>query len=158
MSLLLQASCCVSDCLLANQATLNDHMFLYFVQFIAILLGHDISDQLHFLFWQLCFVCNQFRLAYTAFCHSRMMTGCLDKHSHWMHYQQQKQTLHAGMCTRLQSPGSCQGAFRGDHAVAHGTLMYMPPELLLHGTVSCAVDVYSLSILREWSESVLVFF
>ncbi|KAL0049739.1 hypothetical protein WJX82_008919 [Trebouxia sp. C0006] len=52
-----------------------------------------------------------------------------------------------GMCTRLQSPGSCQGAFTGDHAVAHGTLMYMPPELLLHGTVSCAVDVYSLSIL-----------
>jgi len=36
--------------------------------------------------------------------------------------------------------------------------MYMPPELLLHGTVSCAVDVYSLSVLREWSESVVVFF
>ncbi|KAL0042531.1 hypothetical protein WJX79_002568 [Trebouxia sp. C0005] len=45
------------------------------------------------------------------------------------------------------SPGSCQEAFRGDHAVAHGTLTYMPPELLLHGTVSCAVDVYSLSVL-----------
>ncbi|DBA66114.1 TPA: hypothetical protein ACH3X2_003111 [Trebouxia sp. C0005] len=54
-----------------------------------------------------------------------------------------------GMCTRLQSPGSCQEAFRGDHAVAHGTLTYMPPELLLHGTVSCAVDVYSLSVLRQ---------
>ncbi len=72
--------------------------------------------------------------------------------------QLQMQTLHVGMCTRLQSPGSCQGAFTGDHAVAHGTLMYMPPELLLHGTVSCAVDVYSLSILCEWSEPVPVFF
>ena len=43
---------------------------------------------------------------------------------------------------RVQSPGSCREAFRGDHAVAHGTLMYMPPELLLHGTVSCAANVY----------------
>ena len=71
--------------------------------------------------------------------------------------QQQMRTLHAGMCTRLQSPGSCQGASRGDHTVAHGTLIYMPPELLLHGTVSCAVDVYSLSGLCEWSEPVHVF-
>ncbi|DBA90396.1 TPA: hypothetical protein ACH3X1_003670 [Trebouxia sp. C0004] len=28
-----------------------------------------------------------------------------------------------GICTRLQSPGPCQGAVRGDHAGAHGTLM-----------------------------------
>ena len=33
--------------------------------------------------------------------------------------------------------------------VAHGAIMYMPPELLLHGIVSLALDVYSFGVLSE---------
>ena len=31
--------------------------------------------------------------------------------------------------------------------MTHGTTMYMPPELLLHGELSFAVDVYSFGVL-----------
>ena len=55
MSLLLQASCCVSHCLIANQTTLNDHVFLYFIQFIAVVSGHDVPDQLHYPFLAVLF-------------------------------------------------------------------------------------------------------
>ncbi len=41
---------------MANQATLSSHVLLFFMQFIAILSGDDVSDQVHFLVWQLCIV------------------------------------------------------------------------------------------------------
>ncbi len=43
-------------CLIATQATLSSNVFLCFIQFIAIVSGRDVSDQVHFLFWQFCIV------------------------------------------------------------------------------------------------------